>query len=191
MKKVGLTGNIGSGKTTISHIFQILGIPIFNADNEAKSLMHKHTLMNQIIDCFGSNTYKKGQLDKKYLSQIVFSDRNKLNLLNRLVHPHVNTHFENWCKSQNAPYIIKEAAIIFESDTHKALDTIICVTCPKHVRIKRILERDNTLNSNDIEQRMNQQWDEKKLVDLSNYMIDNSGRNLLIPQVIELHNTLK
>lgn len=191
MKKVGLTGNIGSGKTTISHVFKSLGVPVFHSDEQAKIIMMSEPLRSQLIDCFGKKVFKDDVLNRYFLSQIVFNDPEKLAVLNSMVHPQVNTHFQHWCQSQNSTYIIKEAAILFESGSNRTLDAVICVTCPKDIRIQRILERDEHLTIANIEQRISQQWEEHKLVKLSDFVLDNSGQELTVPQVLNIHKQLK
>ena len=190
MKKIGLTGNIGSGKTTVGKIFETLGVPIFNADGEAKKLMSVNPLKNQLIETFGQAVFQEGHLNKKYLSTIIFNEPDKRRLINQLVHPQVQFHFEKWCQNQNSSYIIKEAAILFESGTYKSLDAIICVTCPEAIRIERLLQRDG-LTLSQIQQRIHSQWEEKNIIEKSDYILDNSGNQLIIPQVLNLHQKLQ
>ena len=191
MKKIGLTGNIGSGKSTIAEAFKILGIPVFNSDFEAKRLMGESAALKQsLLNLFGTQTYQHGKLNTGYLSKIVFSDEKKLKLLNDLIHPELNNFFESWCKLQDSNYIIKEAAILFESGSYTSLDDVICVSCPKDLRIRRIIKRDSTTTQAVLD-RMKNQWDEDKLISLSTYVINNDETTLLFPQILAIHQQLK
>lgn len=191
MKKIGLTGNIGSGKTTIASVFELLGIAVFNADREAKRLMHENKdLKTQLLSTFGDDLYIDGHLNRQFLAQLAFTDDNVLKRLNTLVHPIVQIAFEEWCDKQVGPYIIKEAAILFESNSYQSMDSIICVSCPESIRINRLLTRDNTTEQQ-IKDRMNKQWDEKKKINLSNHHIINDDKTLVIPQVLAIHDLLK
>ena len=191
MKRIGLTGNIGSGKSIIACCFEILGIAVFNSDNEAKLLMNKdHDLKKSLTNEFGKNVYFNNELNRKHLSDLVFNDKLALKKLNTLVHPVVQDAFEKWSVQQTGSYIIKEAAILFESNTFEDLDTIICVTCPEDIRLKRILNRD-TLTEKEIRKRMNYQWAEAKKIHLSDYEIKNDNSCLVMPQILNIHNSLK
>ena len=144
MKKIGVTGGIGSGKTYVASVFQSLGIPIFNADIQAKKLMtSSRRLIKLVKEEFGNDIYKDSDLNKEKLASIVFSDSDKLQKLNSLVHPIVKEELNNWCKKQTSPYVIKEAAILFESNSHIGLDAVICVSAPFDLRMKRLLNRDD------------------------------------------------
>ena len=190
MKKIGLTGNIGSGKTTIATIFEVLGVAVFNADNEAKRLMiEDENLKNQLITAFGEYVYINGQLNRTHLSQIAFENDEVLNQLNAIVHPVVQNAFTLWLKKQTGSYIIKEAAILFESNSHTLLDSVICVSCPESIRINRLLKRDNT-NKKNIMARINKQWQEERKIELSDHIIVNDDKRLVIPQVLAIHNAL-
>src|SRR5450432_3110584 len=145
MLKIGLTGGIGSGKTTVAQIFEVLSIPVYYADTAAKELMNKDPeLKKKIIASFGSDVYKKGVLDRAYLGAMVFPDAEKLNLLNSIVHPATILDSENWMENQTTPYAIKEAALIFEAGLEKHLDYIIGVTAPESLRIQRVVDRNHT-----------------------------------------------
>ena len=144
MKRIGLTGNIGSGKTTLASCFEILGIAVFNADKQAKLLMNKDINLKQsLITEFGKEVYLDDELNRKYLSKLAFNDNLVLKRLNALVHPVIQEAFEKWSIQQSGAYIIKEAAILFESNTYQSLDAIICISCPEEIRLKRILKRDD------------------------------------------------
>ena len=190
MRRIGLTGGIGTGKTYIANIFESLGVPIFNADIESKKLIStSNSLINDIIQEFGDNIYVKGQLDKKKLSQIVFTDIKKLERLNNLVHPKISKIFANWCNKQTTKYIIKEAAILFESGSHLELDKIICVSAPLDLRIKRIINRDNS-NVKSIKNRIKNQMEQEKKELLSDYIIINDEKEKLLSQIIAIHENL-
>ena len=190
MKKVGLTGGIGSGKTIVSQIFSLLNIPIFNSDKEAKLLMIAPPLKNKIIDLLGYEAYTtKGELNKQYIGQLIFSNSTILSKINTLVHPEVEKSFCKFVqKNSNADYIIKEAAILFESGSYKKLDAIVLVYSDKETRIQRVIDRD-TLTRNDILKKINTQMSDKKKIELSDYIIKNNNE-LIIPQIIKIHKTL-
>ncbi|MCX6293982.1 MAG: dephospho-CoA kinase, partial [Sphingobacteriales bacterium] len=148
MLKIGLTGGIGSGKSTVAAIFEVLDIPVYYADNVAKQLMQEdEALINTIKLNFGDSCYEAGKLNRAYLSSIVFNDKSKLELLNSIVHPATIAHAENWMSIQTAPYCIKEAALIFESNSNKNLDFVIGVHSPENLRFNRIASRDQISES--------------------------------------------
>ena len=191
MKRIGLTGNIGSGKTTVASCFEILGIAVFNADKQAKLLMNKDVNLKQsLIAEFGKEVYLDNELNRKYLSKLAFNDDLVLKRLNALVHPVVQDAFEKWSIQQSGAYVIKEAAILFESNTYQSLDAIICISCPEEIRLKRILKRDD-LSEKDVRQRMSHQWAEEKKISLSDYVITNDNSSLVMPQILSVHSALK
>ena len=191
MKRIGLTGNIGSGKTTVASCFEILGIAVFNADKQAKLLMNKDDNLKQsLIAEFGKEVYLDNELNRKYLSKLAFNDDLVLKRLNALVHPVVQEAFEKWSIQQSGAYVIKEAAILFESNTYQSLDAIICISCPEEIRLKRILKRDD-LSEKDVRQRMSHQWAEEKKISLSDYVITNDDSSLVMPQILSVHSALK
>ena len=191
MKRIGLTGNIGSGKTTVASCFEILGIAVFNADKKAKLLMNKDVNLKQsLIAEFGKEVFLNNELNRKYLSNLAFNDDLVLKRLNALVHPVVQEAFEKWSIQQSGAYIIKEAAILFESNTYQSLDAIICISCPEEIRLKRILKRDD-LSEKQVRQRMSHQWAEEKKISLSDYVITNDNSSLVMPQILSVHNALK
>ena len=191
MKRIGLTGNIGSGKTTLASCFEILGIAVFNADKQANLLMNKDVNLKQsLITEFGKEVYLDNELNRKYLSKLAFNDDLVLKRLNALVHPVVQDAFEKWSIQQSSVYVIKEAAILFESNTYQSLDAIICISCPEEIRFKRILKRDD-LSENDVRQRMSHQWAEEKKISLSDYVITNDNSSLVMPQILSVHSALK
>jgi dephospho-CoA kinase len=191
MLKIGLTGGIGSGKTTVAKVLEVLGVPVYYADEAAKELMYKNELLKQqLIFHFGEATYlEDGQLNRKHLSSIVFADKAKLELLNSLVHPVTIADAEEWFNRQTAPYVIKEAALLFESGTADGLNYIIGVTAPATLRIKRVMDRDN-VTADDVKRRMNNQLDDSIKMKLCDFVLQNNEQQLLLPQVVQLHEEL-
>lgn len=190
MFKVGLTGGIGSGKTTVAKIFETLGIPVYYADTEARRLMNTDPeLKDAIIKNFGEEAYKEGTLNKNYISALVFHNKEKLELLNSLVHPVTMKDGETWIQSQKTPYAIHEAALIFEAGVDKRLNKVIGVYSPQAIRLKRVMERDQ-LKEEDVLIRIKGQMDEEKKMQLCDFIIHNDEQQLLIPQVTELHKKL-
>ncbi|HEY8929872.1 MAG TPA: dephospho-CoA kinase [Mucilaginibacter sp.] len=189
MLKIGLTGNIGSGKTTVSKVFELLDVPVFYADDAAKGVMvNDEILVNGIKAAFGEESYyADGSLNRKHIAAIVFNDDEQLAKLNALVHPATFRAFDDWLKQvKNAPYILKEAALLFESDSYKMCDYSILVKAPLDTRIKRVMQRDG-LSRAEIESRESKQFSEEKKAGLANYIINNDDVQLIIPQVLKLH----
>ena len=189
MLKIGLTGNIGSGKTTVAKVFELLGVPVFYADDAAKTVMiNDKTLIEAIKTTFGTEAYfADGSLNRKHISAIVFNDKNELQKLNALVHPAVFRAFDNWVlQNTDAPYVIKEAAILFESDSYKKCDRTLVVTAPLDIRIARTMTRDG-LSKKDIEDREARQLLQDKKIVLADNVIINDDKQLIIPQILELH----
>jgi dephospho-CoA kinase len=188
--RIGLTGGIGSGKSTVARIFEVLGIPVYFADLEAKRIMKEDELLRQqIVQHFGKETYKNGQLDNKYLAAIVFNDRKKLDLLNSLVHPATIRDSEQWMSRQTTPYAIKEAALIFESHSQEHLDYVIGVSAPEPLRIFRTMQRDG-ISREAVLARMHKQIQEVIKIRLCDFVIFNDEQQLVIPQVMALHENL-
>jgi dephospho-CoA kinase len=188
--RIGLTGGIGSGKTTVARIFQVLGVPVYYADQEAKRLMNEDELLKQqIIGHFGKEAYKDGRLDNKYLAAIVFKDRSKLDILNSIVHPATIRDGEEWMKRQTTPYAIKEAALIFESHSQEYLDYVIGVSAPEPLRIHRSMKRDG-ITREEVLARMSKQIQEVIKMRLCDFIIYNDEQQLVIPQVLQLHEKL-
>ena len=161
MIKVGLTGGIGSGKTTIARIFETLDIAVYYADDAAKKLMNTNAVLKRsILNHFGEDSYKNNELDRKYLATIVFNDKEKLELLNSLTHPVTIKDAEEWINKQTSPYIIKEAALLFESGAAEHLDYIIGVYAPQHIRIKRVMDRDG-ISAEEVMKRICRQMEEE------------------------------
>ncbi len=173
MIKVAVTGGIGSGKSTLTQMFGELGAPVYNSDLEAKALMSSdHELKAAIIDCFGSDSYVAGELNRPYLAQRVFSDPQRLSQLNSLVHPRVKLDFEEWCSRQDAPYVILECAILFEAKFDSCVDHSICVLSPMPMRIKRVMSRDG-LTKEQVEARMANQLSDDEIHTLADLSVVN------------------
>jgi dephospho-CoA kinase len=185
--KIGLTGGIGSGKTTVAKLFELLNVPVYYADDVSKKLYETDKYLMQLMKLhFGDFIYIDEQLDRTRLANIVFENKEKLELLNSLVHPATIRDAEEWVLSQSSPYIIKEAALLFETGSASNLDYIIGVQSPEHLRISRAMERDGA-NREKILSRMNNQIDEKIKMRLCDFVINNNEQELLIPQVLKLH----
>ena len=188
MKVVGVTGGIGSGKTTVCQIFEHLNVPIYYADSRAKELMASNSdLKADIIKSFGEDSYTNGQLNRPYLAKLVFTSPEKLALLNSLVHPAVANDFESWLEENDTvPYVLKEAAILFESGAYQDVNTSVLVIAPEDVRLQRVMKRDGS-SKEEVLQRMKNQWTQERKAKLADHIINNDGTQLLIPQVLELH----
>lgn len=187
MLKIGLTGGIGSGKSSVVGIFNVLGIPVFDSDLYAKLVMETdHELAASIKKTFGEESYTGEKLNRSYIANLVFNDPYKLEQLNALVHPAAIMEANNWMAKQTTPYIIKEAALLFEAGSAANLDYIIGVSSPGHLRIKRVMERDS-LTREQVTSRMNRQMDEEAKMKLCDSIIINDEQQLLVPQVLALH----
>ena len=176
MLKIGLTGGIGAGKSTVAGIFKVLGVPVFDADATAKNILNTDSVLReQIAATFGSETYKNGLLDKKYLATLVFNNPDQLKLLNQIIHPAVKIDFKKWLNAnKNSPLVIKEAAILFESGSYKDCDAIISISAPQEMRIQRVIERDH-LTYEEVMSRINNQWTDEMRKNKSDYIIDNQN----------------
>ncbi len=190
MKIVGLTGGIGSGKSTVAKFFYEFDIPIFIADTEAKKLMNEDTnLKASLTELLGKKAYSEGKLNRKYVASLVFDNKELLSKMNTLVHPAVRNHFKKWVRKQSGPYCIYEAAILFETGGEEECDATILVTAPKEVRIARILKRDNTTIS-EIEARMANQWSDDDKRKLAHFTIENIDLEDTRKQVRKIHKNL-
>ena len=189
MLKIGVTGGIGSGKSVVCQIFNTFGIPIYNADIRAKWIQNNDKdVINNIKLIFGENSYLDGNLNRYYISQIVFSDINKLKLLNEIVHPVVFKDYKEWLSENiNSKYIIKESALIQDSSNLELVDELILITCPIGIRIKRIMKRDFFRNPSEIARIINNQISDENRLPWVNYKIVNDGYSSLIKSVEELH----
>jgi len=185
--RLGITGGIGSGKTIVCRLFSILGVPVFSADEVAGSVMeNNHSIIDLINSAVGKNVYKNGKLQRSELASLIFNNKNLLEKINSIVHPEVFRNFNEWVKTQDFPYVIMEAAILFESGADKYVDRILTVVAPEQERIRRVVER-NKVSEREVIERIRNQYDEKFLTDRSDYIINNSGNNLIIPEVIRIH----
>ncbi|WP_215225177.1 dephospho-CoA kinase [Echinicola shivajiensis] len=189
---VGITGGIGAGKSTSAKIFNILGIPVYSADDRAKWLMaNDKNLIAAISKSFGESSYNAdGSLNKAFLANEVFSDQEKTKTINGLVHPVVKNDFENWASKQSSPYVLKEAALLFESGSYKDLDKIINVSAPIKVRILRVLTRDPQRSEEQINAIIDRQLPDEQKNKLSDFTIKNVDNKMLIPQVLKIHQSL-
>lgn len=191
--QIGITGGIGSGKTLVSKIFACLGIPIYDADSHAKELMTTDgILVSQIKKEFGDLSYlSDGTLNRKYLGEVVFNKQERLDVLNKLVHPRVGENYTQWVKRHNnKAYVLKEAALLFETGSYQALDKIIVVHAPEEVRIKRVIHRDGRAEQQ-VREIIRKQMSEEEKLKRADFIIYNDESSLIIPQVLALHNRLQ
>jgi dephospho-CoA kinase len=188
MIHVGLTGNIGSGKTTVSRLFAMHGVPVYYADERGKNFLSTPQTVQKIVDSFGSEYIgADGTADRKKLASLVFGDKEKLETLNQIIHPQVKKDFLNWVLRQSHhPYAIMESAILFESGQHVDFHKVVMVTAPEHLRINRVCSRDG-VPSEDVKKRIQHQMDEEKKTPLVDFVIINDGQHLLMPQVVSVH----
>lgn len=186
MLKIGITGGMGSGKSTVAKVFETLGIPVYYADDAAKRILNENEeLKAKIINYFGQDAYNENGLNRSYLASIVFNDREKLDLLNSLTHPLTIADANAWFEKQKSPYAIKEAALLFESGAAEGIDYIIGVDAPRAIRIRRIMQRDQ-LTASEIEKRFSKQLQEDIKMKLCDFVIKNDEQQLVIPQVLAL-----
>ena len=190
--KVGITGGIGSGKSTVCEVFRLLGVPVFKADKEAKDLMNSDIeVIEQLIRLFGKDIYTSNKtLDRKKLAGIIFNDDIQLNQVNQIVHPAVKQDFEKWLKKQDSLYIIHEAAILFESGFYKMMDFTLLITAPEVMRIERVIQRDG-IDTNKITERMEKQWPDSEKRKLASFELVNDNKNLIVPQIIKIDENLR
>jgi dephospho-CoA kinase len=191
MKCIGLTGGIGSGKTTVARIFSMLDIPVYNSDEAGRKITDQNTLVkNAIKKQFGNEVYSETDtLNREKLSAIVFNDSSALSKLNAIIHPAVAEDFKVWCENQNAPYVIKETAILYEHGLDKLLDGVIVVEAPDDLRIKRVMKR-NGVSEENVRQRINKQLPQDELIYKADWVIHNNEQQLLIPQVLEVYSRI-
>lgn len=192
MIKVGLTGGIGSGKSLISNIFRKLGIPVYDSDSATKALYKSDSILKeQIQNAFGKESYlDSGELNKKFIAKLIFSDKEKLKLINHIVHPRVKLDFEKWLIEHNKKdYVIKEAAILIESNAYKQVDKIIVVSAPLELRIERVKQRDN-LNEHEIRKRIKNQLSEDDMIKFADFVISNNNQDAVLPQILRIHQLL-
>jgi dephospho-CoA kinase len=191
MKKIGVTGSIGSGKTLVCSIFEKLGVPVFNADREAKMAFMDENISRLMIERFGEDIYvDKGMIDRKKLAGMLFGNEEAVAFVNSLVHPSVRKKFDKWTgEHPSAEYLIYEAAILFETGYYKQLDATILVVAPEELRLKRVISRDN-VDEESLRKRMGHQWPDEKKIPLADYIINNDEKHTLIGQVVEVHDKI-
>ena len=190
MKIIGLTGGIGSGKSAVLSVFSSFGVPCYESDSRAKKLMHEDLeLIYQIKALFGDEIYENDKLNRSKLADLVFADKSKLERLNALVHPRVKKDFQSFVDQQDAVYLIKEAAILFETGAAKDCDATILVTAPEKLRTERVMKREKT-NVAHIKSRMNHQWSDEKKIQLADYVINNIDWDKTLKKIEEIHQKL-
>ena len=191
MKIIGLTGGIGSGKTTVANMFLDLGIPVYIADTEAKKLTNSSKLiMRELTQLLGNDAYSQGVLNTKYVADKIFNDKTLLEAVNSLIHPVVEAHFKTWVANQIGPYVIKEAAILFENGTFRNFDKLILITAPEELRIARIMAREKSTIS-EIRQRMDNQWSDERKAKLADFVIENIDLDITRKKIEQLDQLLR
>ncbi|MEG1236883.1 MAG: dephospho-CoA kinase [Flavobacterium sp.] len=186
VKVIGLTGGIGSGKTTIANFFKEKGVPVYISDDEAKKVMQSIEIIDKIKSAFGETLFENNVLNRAKLAEIVFNNADKLAQLNAIVHPAVKKDFENWLQRHKSDqFVVYEAAILFESGRYKECDYIVTVTAPIEVRIERVIKRDNTAREQ-VLSRMKMQWNDEKRISLSNFVINNSNLKIANEEVVKI-----
>ena len=187
---MGITGGIGSGKTSVCRVFDVLGVPVFSADREASEIMEKDgEIINKLNSIAGKNLYVNGSLDRMDLANIIFNDNSLLQQVNLLVHPVVFNHFMNWVLEQSAPYVIMEAAILFESGASDFVDKVATVVAPVEQRMERVIQR-NKLSREQVLERMKNQMDDEARIKLSDYIIYNSENDMIIPAIMKINDDI-
>lgn len=191
MLKIGLTGGIGSGKTLVGEVFSALNVPVYIADQEAKRLMETAPeLRTSLEKLFGSQAYNGDHLNKRYIGEIVFNDKEMLARLNNIVHPAVHADFERWAEQyRTLPYVIEEAAVLFESDGAERMNKTIFVKASEQIRISRVMERDS-VTGEQVQARMRNQWSDEKKEKLADFIIYNENDSMILPQIVDLHEGL-
>jgi dephospho-CoA kinase len=185
--EIGVTGGIGSGKTSVCKVFNVLGIPVFSADYEAKRIMNSdHEIMDHVRSIAGKDVYASGSLDRMELARIIFKNKKLLKAINRIVHPVVFSNYKIWARSSSAPYVIMEAAILFESKAAHFVDKVITVVAPVEERIERVVRR-NKLTREQVIDRINNQMDDEEKIKHSDWVINNSEHEMIIPAILKIH----
>ena len=185
--KLGITGGIGSGKTSVCRVFGVLGIPVFSADPEAQTIMnHDRSIMSEINKIAGRDLYPGGSLDREKLASLIFNDPDMLSKVNSLVHPVVFQYFSDWAEQQTTPYVIMEAAILFESGASNLVDRVATVIAPVEERIFRVIKR-NKLSREQVMERIRNQMDDDSRIKLSDYIINNAENEMIIPVILGIH----
>ena len=190
MYSVGLTGGIGSGKSTVARVFGVLGIPVFNADDESKRLLGENGSLKQaVITAFGESVYPNGDLDRAALASIVFGNPEALARLNAIAHPALRKRFSQWVDQQRSPYVLLEAALLVDTGWYKSFDQLIVVSAPEEERTKRVMARDG-ISAEQVHLRMRNQVSDEQRSHVANMVIENNGKEMIIPQVLALHERL-
>jgi len=190
MLKIGLTGGIGSGKTTVANIFMHLGVPVFFADDEAKNIANTSAVVReQLIKAFGAEAYTENSLNKAFFTKLIFTNEDARKQMNAIIHPAVVAHFEIWASQQNAPYVLQEAAILFETGGYKRFHKNILVYAPQELRIQRVMQR-NGISRTEVLARMANQGSPNDYRKLADFIIENDEQQLLLPQVMQVHKAL-
>ena len=191
IQKIGITGNIGSGKSTVCRVFETLGIPVYYADAMAKKLINSDSeIMSAYRRIFGNGIYIEGQLDRKQVADLIFEDKTLLAEIENIVHPAVYKDFEQWSEKQKSPIVMHEAAILFESGGDKFVDKVIFVSASENLRIERVMKRDG-LSEDEIRNRIKNQWSEERKIPMSHYVIKCDECTPVIPQVLEVYGDLR
>lgn len=184
---VGLTGGIGSGKSTVASIFSFLGAPVYEADVHSKKIIDTDKeLQAKLVEVLGSDVLKDGRVDRPKMASLIFENKDLLKEVNGLIHPAVAKHFADWTAQQTYPYVIKEAAILFESGSYKQCDRVIVVAAPREMRVERVMKR-NGMSREDVLSRMDNQWPEEQKLEKANYIVNNDFTESVIKQVIQIH----
>jgi dephospho-CoA kinase len=193
MKKIGITGGIGSGKSVVCAVLKVLGVPVYDADTRAKFLSeNKPEIIAQIIENFGEKTFENGRLNRPYLASIIFQNEEKRQVLNGIVHPAVAKDFDEWCEKlpQNCPYALKEAALMIESGSHQQLNALVLVTAPLQVRIERIKKRDPQRSDAEIKGIIEKQMPDAEKMPFADFVLNNDGETSLVKKVLSLHQNI-
>ncbi len=191
MIHLGITGNIGSGKTVVCTVFEHLGVPVYYSDSAGRRISQSAEVISEIGTVFGKEVLQaNGHINRKVLSSIVFANNVALQKLNAIVHPRVRADYQEWClMHSSAAYTLMESAILFEYDFYQQMDYNICVSAPKSLRVHRVMQRDR-MAKKAVEARMANQWSEERKIVLSDFVIYNDGKQMLIPQILDLHRTM-
>jgi len=191
MLKIGLTGNIGSGKTWVCKVFEALGVPVYFADLEARKILNSQNVIQDIIETFGKDVaLNNNEINRKVLAAIVFNNKAELDKLNQLIHPKLREDFLEWSnRYKTHPYVMQEAAILFENGFHTLMDKSITISAPQEIRLKRVMERDQA-KKEEVLARMRNQWSDKKKEKAADYIIYNDGQQMVLPQILNIHQNL-
>lgn len=187
---VGLTGGIGSGKTTVAKIFEFLGVPVYEADAFSKTIIDTDKeLQGKLVKLLGEDILAQGKIIRPKMAELIFGNKDLLQKANNLIHPAVGRHFKNWYTDQSFPYVIKEAAILFESGSYTSCDKIVVVAAPKEMRIERVMDR-SKMSREEVEARMNNQWPQEQKLEKADYIVTNDLTESVIKQVINIHENI-